>query len=245
MSELVLPLELSLDVSLAGGKGASLARLLDARFNVPPGFVITTASKSLDKQLEAEILAAFDKLGAKYVAVRSSAAAEDGAKDAWAGQLDTFLNVTRDKLLEKIKLCLDSNESERAKSYAEQKQINSGAVAVIVQKMVPSEISGVAFSAHPVTNSLDQVVIEAVTGLGEDLVSGRVTPDTYVANKRSGEVIEKHLASSQVLNQTQIKTICEEVRLIEKSFGFPVDVEWTLSEDKLFILQSRPITTLG
>ena len=245
MSELVVPLQLAQDVTLAGGKGASLARLLGAGFNVPPGFVVTTASKRLDKQLGAEILAAFDRLGAKYVAVRSSAAAEDGAKDAWAGQLDTFLNVTRGELLEKIQLCLDSSKSERAKSYAEQKKINSGAVAVIIQKMVPSEISGVAFSAHPVTNNLEQIVIEAVAGLGEDLVSGKVTPDTYITDKASGKLIEKHLASAQLLDEEQIKSLCKDIASIEKTFGFPVDVEWAIANNDLFILQSRPITTLG
>ena len=236
----ILPLAGAGDVKLAGGKGASLSRLIGAGFNVPAGFVITSNVAGGEA-----ILGAFDKLGAEKVAVRSSAMAEDGSKDAWAGQLDTFLNVTRDKLLEKVSACFDSAESERAKAYASQKKISSGDVAVIVQAMVPSEISGVAFSAHPVTNNRGQVVIEAVKGLGESLVSGKVTPDTYIVNKSSGAILEKHLNATQILDEKQIDTLTESVRKIEDIFGFPVDVEWAFAEGKLFILQSRPITTLG
>jgi phosphoenolpyruvate synthase/pyruvate phosphate dikinase len=246
MDKLVLKLSDAQNVTLAGGKGASLARLVKAGFNVPDGFVVTTSAKSHDEELESEILEAFDKLGAKYVAVRSSAVAEDGAKDAWAGQMDTFLNVSRAELLEKVRLCRESGQSDRAKSYASQKGLKSGNVAVVVQPMVQSKISGVAFSVHPVSNNSDQIVLEAVRGLGEKLVSGKTTPDTYVVNKSSGLLVESYLsAEQQILSEPQIKELAKVIKNIESFFGFPVDVEWAYAEGKLYILQSRPITTLG
>lgn len=241
----VLGLEEAKDVKTAGGKGASLSNLIQAGFNVPKGFIVTAAVQT-EADVEKEILNAFDFLNTKYVAVRSSAATEDGSKDAWAGQLDTFLNVSRGELLEKIRLCQQSAKSERAKSYAKQKNLKAGAVAVIVQEMVQGETSGVAFSAHPVTANHQQIVIEAVHGLGEKMVSGSVTPDTYVIDKKTGSVIERYLQTKkQILGEKQIKELAETIVKIEKFFGFPVDVEWTFAKTELFILQSRPITTLG
>jgi rifampicin phosphotransferase len=246
MEKLVLPLSASRKVSLVGGKAASLARLMQAGFNVPTGFVATTTVQELNDELERDILSAFDELGAKYVAVRSSAVAEDGVKDAWAGQMDTFLNVNRGELVEAIRKCWESAKSERAKAYAEQKNIRPGNVAVIVQKMVPARASGVAFSAHPVTNNRGQIVIESVRGLGEKLVSGSVTPDTYVIDKETQEVIEKHPSEeTQNLSSRQLEELAETVLRIEDLFGLPVDVEWAYAGSELFILQSRPITTLG
>lgn len=240
--ELVLPLSKCDDVKLVGGKAKALGKLMRAGFNVPGGFVVTTkASTDLKPVLEK-----FDLLRADKVAVRSSAVAEDGANDAWAGQMDTFLNVTRDKLLDKIQACFESAKSDRAQAYAKEKNINAGKVAVIVQKMVPAEISGVAFSAHPVTGSLNQIVIEAVKGLGEKLVSGTATPDTYVMDKKNQSLIEKHLPrKEQHLPEAKLQELSQVVMKIEELFGFPVDVEWAYSNGQLFILQSRPITTLG
>lgn len=227
------------DSKLVGGKAASLARLTGAGFRVPSGFVV------YEKLDSSKVIEAFNKLDVKTVAVRSSAVAEDGAKDAWAGQLDTFLNVDREGLLKKISDCLDSAKSERAKAYARQKKINAGHVAVIVQKMVPADVSGVAFSVHPVINDKNKIVIESVKGLGEKLVSGQITPDTYVLNKKTGKLIEKHsVARKNSISDQQLKELAKSVIKIEELFGSPVDVEWTFSAKELFILQSRPITTL-
>lgn len=235
----VIPLGEAGKSKSVGGKAASLARLIGGGFRVPPGFVV------YDELDSSEILDAFDKLGAKFVAVRSSAASEDGAKDAWAGQLDTFLNVGREDLLDKIGACFDSAGSQRAQAYARQKNINAGQVAVIVQKMVPAEASGVAFSVHPVTNAKSKMVIESVKGLGEKLVSGQVTPNTYVIDKQTGKVAEKHSYNEKYgLADQQLKELVQAVAKIETLFGFPVDVEWTFADKELFILQSRPITTL-
>jgi rifampicin phosphotransferase len=242
MEQTIVPLSKASDTKLVGGKAAALGRLIKAGLNAPPGFVITTLANNHKLDF---VLDEFDKLGAEKVAVRSSATAEDGAKDAWAGQLDTFLNVKRSELLDKVAACFKSASSDRAKAYAEQKNINSGKVAVIVQKMVPAHISGVAFSVHPVTNDRQQMVIESVSGLGEKLVSGTVTPNTYVINK-TGAIVEKHLASQNSnLSDSQLQNLARELVKIEDLFGFPVDVEWAISSGQLFILQSRPITTLG
>lgn len=222
-----------------GGKANSLAILLRAGFNVPPGFVIRPEAK-LD-----EAYAWFDKLGAQKVAIRSSAEAEDGQKDAWAGQFDTFLNVERKNLLEKIKACRRSAKSERAKAYAKGKGLKSGGVSVVVQAMVPADISGVGFSVHPVTQNKTQMVLEAVSGLAEKLVSGTVTPDTYVINKNSLEVSEQYLSSvNPLLDKQQIKEVATELIKIERLYRLPIDIEWSIAGNDLYILQARPITTL-
>lgn len=232
--------ELSQAGKNGGGKASSLATLLRAGFKVPAGFVVYPEAK-LD-----DIEDWFDKLGATSVAVRSSALAEDGQKDAWAGQFDTYLNVTKKDLNAKIKACRDSAKNDRAKAYAKEKGLTSGGVSVIVQAMVPAEISGVAFSAHPVTQNKDQLVIEAVHGLADALVSGEVTPDTYVINKSDTRIIEQHLSGQKpILPQQQLTKLAKKVSEIEKLYGFAVDVEWSIAAGQLYILQARPITTLG
>src|SRR5690348_7737845 len=136
----VVPLDKALYAGVAGGKGSALAKMLQAGFRVPIGFVVSAAAKTMNKSLEEKVLAAFDELGAKKVAVRSSAIAEDGAKDAWAGQMDTYLNIGRDGLIEAIEKCWRSSESERAKAYAEEKGLAAGRVAVVVQAMIDGDI---------------------------------------------------------------------------------------------------------
>lgn len=238
----ILPLVEAKDTKLVGGKAKALGELIKAGFNVPAGFVITTKATADDFE---SILEEFDKLGTHNVAVRSSAVAEDGSNDAWAGQMDTFLNVKRDGLKDAVEKCWRSAGSARAKAYAEQKGLNAGKVAVIVQKMVPATVSGVSFSAHPVTSDKNQIVIEAVDGLAEKLVSGVVTPDTYVLDKKSHKIAEKHLVAAQILSDQKIVELAQAIVQIENHFNFPVDVEWSFAGDELFILQSRPVTTLG
>ena len=244
---IVVPLEKAGEIEAAGGKAASLARLIRAGFRVPQGFVITTGSEmKMNSGLEAQILDKFDKMGVETVAVRSSAVAEDGKNDAWAGQFDTFLNIKRPELIETIKKCWGSTESERAKAYAKNKSIKSGAVAVIVQEMVPSDVAGVAFSVHPVTQNKSQAVIEAVRGLGEGLVSGKITPDTYVVAKDTFGFIESSLSGDKpILGESKLIDITQQIIKIEALYGFPVDVEWALANGRSYILQSRPITTLS
>jgi phosphoenolpyruvate synthase/pyruvate phosphate dikinase len=246
---------------MVGGKARALAELLAAGFEVPPGFVVLGTAQPKD------ILNAYDALHVPNVAVRSSALNEDGAKDAWAGQLNTYLNIDRDSLLQRVQDCMQSANSDRAQAYAAHKNIAAGEVAVLVQAMVASDISGVAFSVHPVTKSPEHMVIEAGLGLGEAIVSGEITPDTYVVEANTGVVVEsvvstqsKQLVRAQdgtttwqaiepeanqpKLSPEQLSEIAEVLRKIAGHYGFPVDVEWAYEKNKLYILQSRPITTL-
>lgn len=159
-----------------------------------------------------EIKNNFKKLGAQWVAVRSSATAEDGAEAAWAGQLDSFLNTTKDSLLENVKKCWASLFTPRAifyrfEKYPLQSPLTKGgskggyvSVAVAVQKMIQSEKSGIAFSVHPVTEDYNQLIVEAGYGLGEAIVSGSITPDSYVVEKDSKNIIDTNI-------NTQIKAL--------------------------------------
>lgn len=209
------------------------------------------------------------RLWRKRVAVRSSATAEDGSSAAWAGQLETYLNTTEENLLENVRKCWASLFTPRAIFYRKELEEKSGglptpvSVAVVVQRMVQSEVSGVAFSVHPVTQDRGQITIEAGWGLGEAIVSGSITPDSYVVDKVGGRIMDANVSeqermigehgwekvpsekrASQKLSNNQIVELSKLVVRIEHHYGFPVDVEWALKSGKFFITQSRPITTL-
>ncbi len=155
--------------------------------------------EKMPADIEQEIVSAFKKLGAPFVAVRSSATAEDGATHAWAGQLESYLNTTADSLLENVKRCWASLFTSRAIFYRFEKKLDSTkiSVAVVVQQMIQSEVSGIAFSVHPVTQDYNQMIIEAGFGLGEAIVSGQITPDSYVVDKRSSAITEKNVFSQE------------------------------------------------
>lgn len=225
--------------------------------------------------LEKEILLAFDELGAEYVAVRSSATAEDSEVASWAGELDTFLNTERHTVLDKVKECWSSLFTPRAIFYRYEKNLAESyvGVAVVIQKMVQSDISGIAFTVHPVTQDYDQMIIEAGYGLGEAIVSGQVTPDSYVVIKSEMSILDIHVGhqlkklvknettggsddktnvwvelgvegEKQKLTGKQIIQAAEQFMIIEKHYGFPCDIEWAIESGELYITQSRPITTL-
>lgn len=224
---------------LIGGKAHSLNKLIQLGYAVPNGFVVLP---QLDLTT-GHIRKIFDEYVFDRVAVRSSAINEDGEKTAWAGQLETKLNVGSDGLIDAIQICRDSGTSERAKAYAQVHQQLSGEVAVIVQRMLHSTVSGVAFSKHPVTGQ-DAVVIEAVHGLGEPLVGGQVTPDTYVV-KKPFELSEQHLISTKpILNHNKLQEVTALTLSIASDFAYPVDIEWAYEKNILYVLQARPITTL-
>jgi len=141
----------------------------------------------------------FSALGAEYVAVRSSATAEDSDSAAWAGQLDSFLNTTEETLLQNVQRCWASLFTPRAIFYRFEKGLHETkiSVAVVVQKMVESEVSGIAFSVHPVTEDRNQLIIEAGYGLGEAIVSGQITPDSYVVEKAPRRIIDKNIVEQE------------------------------------------------
>jgi phosphohistidine swiveling domain-containing protein len=218
-----------------------------------------------------EIVSQFQALEVPFVAVRSSATAEDGADHAWAGQLDSYLNTTEETLLKHVQRCWASLFTPRAIFYRFEKGLHDEyiSVAVVVQAMVNSEASGVAFSVHPVTEDRNQIIIEAGFGLGEAIVSGQITPDSYVIEKDPRRIIDistntqikalyraesggnvwqdiaEPKASLQVLSEVQIGELSDIIMLIEQHYGFPCDIEWAFEDGTFYIVQSRPITTLG
>lgn len=139
----------------------------------------------IPEEVDANIRESFKNLDSKFVAVRSSATAEDSAGSAWAGQLESYLNTDSATLIENVKKCWASLFTPRAIFYRFEKNLRAHkiSVAVVIQKMIQSEKSGVSFSVHPITQDRNQLIIEAGLGLGESLVSGRITPDSYVVEK--------------------------------------------------------------
>lgn len=225
----------------------------------------------MPKDIASEITSQFEKLDVRFVAVRSSATAEDSSEAAWAGQLDSYLNTTKQELLKNTQRCWASLFTPRAIFYRFEKGMHDQkiSVAVVVQKMVESEVSGIAFSVHPVTEDYNQLIIEAGLGLGEAIVSGQVTPDSYVVEKSPRRIIDKNISEQdrglfrkktgggnewrdldsadgarQALTDKEILDFAEIVLGIEKHYGFPCDIEWATEKGKFYILQSRPITTL-
>ncbi|KKU95509.1 MAG: putative phosphoenolpyruvate synthase [Parcubacteria group bacterium GW2011_GWC2_48_17] len=216
-----------------------------------------------------EIKKEFIKLQAPLVAVRSSATVEDSSTASWAGELESYLNTTEATLLDSVKKCWSSLFTPRAIFYRFENDLYNQkvSVAVVVQKMVQSEISGIAFTVHPVTENRDHMVIEAGYGLGEAIVGGMVTPDTYVISKKNKTILDKNISkqkmmivrspkgtkekvvpkikqSEQKLADKKIFELAEICKNIEKHYKKPQDIEWALEKGKFYITQARPITTL-
>ncbi|MDP2944676.1 MAG: PEP/pyruvate-binding domain-containing protein, partial [bacterium] len=157
------------------------------------------AKAKMPVDLQKDIVSEFKKLKVKFVAVRSSATAEDSSSASWAGELETYLNTTEKTLLFNVKKCWSSLFTPRAIFYRHEKKLLKAkvSVAVVVQEMVDSEISGIAFTVHPVTKDKNQMIIEAGYGLGEAIVSGSVTPDSYVLDKRDYSLIDINVATQE------------------------------------------------
>ncbi len=215
------------------------------------------------------VMEAFEIAGMRLAAVRSSATAEDSSIASWAGELETYLNTNEDTLLGNVKKCWASLFTPRAIVYRNEKGMRNTkvSVAVVVQEMVQSEVAGVAFTVHPVTKDPNQMIIEACWGLGELLVAGQVTPDSYVIDKRDGTLIDVNVSEQremlrrgesgnemaavpedrlrkQKVSGKDIAELAETCQGIEKHYGFPCDIEWAYANGKFNIVQSRPITTL-
>jgi len=218
-----------------------------------------------------DIMVSFAKLDTKYAVVRSSATAEDSASAAWAGQLESYLGITEKNLLESVKKCWASLFSTKALSYRFAKQLEGQkiSVAVVVQKMIDGVTAGTAFSADPVTQKRSTIIIEAVFGLGQALVSGNLTPDSYSIDKnhlriinknipfkpkglyraRKGNIVWRNLSrlqeTRQVLPDQEILSLAKVILKIEDLYGFPCDIEWVTERGKCYIVQSRKITTIN
>jgi pyruvate,water dikinase len=300
--------------AIAGGKGASLARLAGAGLPVPRGFVVCTAAfdaflerrgardvvralierldvhdttalnsvsdqvrgiivgTPLPEELHAVIREAYEGLGPQIpVAVRSSAVGEDGEAASCAGQQETFLNVRgNDAVARDVRECWASYFAPRALFYRAQKGMLSDIrIAVVVQEMVLAEKSGVLFTVDPIRKRRDQMVIEAVFGLGEGVVSGMITPDHYVVDRTSGAVVNEFISvqsiavlhdvdhggtrhvelseaegGERVLSVEELQDLRTTGLRVEALLGSPQDIEWSFRGGELLLLQSRPITTL-
>jgi len=235
-----------------GGKASALKKMFDEDLPIPEFFVIDSekfqkyAGNELPEGFKKAILNKFDSLNSDRVAVRSSALNEDSINAAWAGQLESYLNVTKKDLIKNIQKCWDSIKTKRVKEYVKNKNIKGElSLAVIVQKMVNSDSSGVVFTINPVTKNKEEIVIEASLGLGENVVGGKVTPNRFLVDRNNLNIKDKILQDKPILDEKQIKDLAKLTLKIEGIFGFPQDIEWAIdSQNKIWILQSRPITTL-
>jgi pyruvate,water dikinase len=227
----------------------------------------------LPESVHEEIVAAYDDLddGAAFVAVRSSATAEDLPDASFAGQQETFLNVTREDLVDRVKRCWASLFTQRAIYYRNEQGFAHDVVdiAVVVQRMVDADKSGVLFTSHPSTGE-PKLIIEAAWGLGEAVVAGSVSPDNYVVDRQTSETLETTIAdkkvmmerdhatgetverevpedrrTAQVLQGTEIGELVELGERAETHYDEPQDVEWAIVDGEVFMLQSRPITTIS
>ena len=275
------------DHALVGGKAANLSRLA-ADYPVPPGFCLTTAAfeaawatashaDHLPRAIFGQISQAYRTLSADAgvsdvsVAVRSSAVDEDGDADSFAGQHETFLNVSGfSAVAEAVWHCWKSAHAARALEYRRQRGLSTQRVrlAVLVQRQIASDVSAVVFSANPLTGSRGEVVINASWGLGESVVGGSVTPDTYVVRRSDMSLASRQLATKArmtiaipggsrevdvprllqarpALNNDQAIEMARLAVALEQRMGWPVDVECAYHSGQLYLLQCRPITTLS
>ncbi|MBB3047979.1 pyruvate,water dikinase [Litorivivens lipolytica] len=228
-----------------GGKAAGLAELTRHGLNVPPAFVVVAASaEHFPDDLEAQ----YQAIGGGKVAVRSSAIGEDGEDSSFAGQYETILNVEGlDALKAAIAQCVQSLDSAQATAYkSEHANLGEVEMCVVVQRMVDAHSAGVLFTADPVTGRHDRLVIDAVRGLGEALVSGEVTPDHYELDRNNHVVRRELTGESPILSDAQIQALAKGARDAAVSMTPLLDMEWAIdASGDLFWLQARPITTLG
>jgi phosphohistidine swiveling domain-containing protein len=197
-------------------------------------------------ELRDAITAAHASLGEGPVAVRSSATAEDLPEASFAGQQETMLNVVgAADLCDAVRRCWSSLWTARAIAYRRHHDIGHDriAVAVVVQRMVPADVAGVLFTADPVTGRRDHTVIEASAGLGEAVVSGRVTPDRWIVDSRTRAVVSGPDRSA-ALTAGQVDALVRFGDRAAELFGSPQDIEWAIAEARCWLLQSRPITSL-
>jgi pyruvate,water dikinase len=267
------------ELATVGGKAASLSRLA-AEYCVPPGFALTVGALrhaapeliqgTVPERLRSCIAESYSKLGHGRVAVRSSAIDEDGDAHSFAGQHATFLNVEGHQAIERAVVgCFASAFTDHAIAYRLRVglPVDEIGIAILVQAQVAADSAAVVFSANPVTWSLNEIVINATYGLGESIVGGTATPDTFVVRKADLEIVSrtigpKHLMTVPVPGGTreyetpallrarpsvtdeQIIELAELALQLETGLGSPVDIECAVQDGAVFLLQCRPITTL-
>ena len=215
-----------------GGKAKGLDLLVRHRFAVPKGFVIT----DIDQIDEEAVYQAFDTLQAERVSVRSSASNEDQSGASNAGQYETFLFVDRSHLLESVGKCIASLDSHRVKDYVQHFDLGAGRMNVVVQEMIDSDKAGVLFTASPGNGSA--ILIEAVEGQGENLVSGQMNAQRYEISRKNYRP-----CGDKLLEEGEIRQLYDIGKRIRTLFGGEMDIEWAIKDGRLYLLQMRPITT--
>lgn len=244
---------LDAELSTCGGKAVGLRRLREAGVSVPDGFVIEAGvfdahlaavgsahlRGPLPHGLESKLAESWRSLGEGSVAVRSSGVDEDGADASFAGQHDTVLGVTAfPALVTAVGTCWSSAFSERAVAYRRHVDAPSPRLAVVVQRMIEPRVAGVVFTRSPEPTKTT-LVIEAVRGRGEALVSGRATPARFELERAS-----PHHAGGEYISAPELELVATEALSLERHFGEALDLEWAIDDDgKLWWLQARPITT--
>jgi phosphoenolpyruvate synthase/pyruvate phosphate dikinase len=268
----------SFDVTLVGGKAANLSRLARLYHRVPDGFSlpVTVMDEAHPLDLRGEITRAISDLMACHslpdfiAAVRSSAVDEDGATASFAGQHETYLNIVgADAIIQAVIRCWESARSEHALDYRRQQglSVERPQIAVLVQQLVAADVAAVVFTANPITGNRDEVMINASWGLGESIVGGTVTPDTFIVRKSDLAVVQRVIADKQrmtvsmpggthevdvprflrnttSLNDEQVVEMTKLALTLETTMEHPVDVECAYASGELYLLQCRPITTL-
>ena len=221
-----------------GPKAANLGELISIGIPVPNGFVFHSPSP----WGYYDVARYYEQLGGGKVAVRSSAVAEDMKGASFAGHYTTYLNVEgTDDLLEAVKNCFASIDNEVAVDYRKAHGITNRNMAVLIQKMIPAEYAGVMFTKNPVTNNEDEVMVESVRGLGEKLVSGHANPENYLMNKATCASIKS--PDDGMLHNAHLSMLIDYGTTIEEHYGESQDIEWTILNGKVWIMQTRPVTT--
>jgi pyruvate,water dikinase len=253
--------------AVAGAEASDLATLELASEQIQS----LIAQGTMPGEIADAIRRGYGELGADLpVAVRSSATAEDLPDASFAGQLETYLNVRGpNEVLDSVKRCWASLWTGRAIGYRQRQEIRPEdiSIAVVVERLIPAQAAGVAFTANPVTGARGELMINAAWGLGEAVVSGGVTPDTIVVNKQTGAIASQVISSKEVmtvrletgtreepvpadkrqraaLEPAQVTELARLGATIEQLYGQPMDIEWAMCDGRIFIVQARPITAL-
>lgn len=258
---MILDLKNASNVNIVGNKAKGLYDLINLGLNVPKGFVIKSGTSV--KEIKSFIA---KKCSDKSVyVVRSSSNFEDSNNYSFAGLFDTYVGVSKKKLFEKILDVMYMRNNNKLDDFCKKigRDKSDIKVAIIVQKILPSEISGICFTKHPVSNNLNEVYIEAILGLGEYIVSGEVNPDSYVINKKLSKIKSIKTATQhkmlilknkkvteepvfsyeQKMSDDLIKELINCVKIIVNYYKKEMDLEFGIYKNKLYLLQARPITT--
>ena len=234
-----LPAAADAPVEAVGRKAHTLAVLASAGMPVPKGAVLASpwVESASDAELRATLTELWDRLTPPF-AVRSSGVDEDTEEQSFAGLYETVLSIEDpEDLVSAVRKVAGSGESERVSSYSGE----SGGVAVLIQEMVPADAAGVAFTADPVSGERDVIVVSSVSGLGERLVSGEADPDEWEVR---GRHVQARRTPESSLEDVQVVMVADLASNIAAHFDAPQDIEWAIAGDRVFLLQSRPITGL-